>query len=90
MLRDEVAKDPRKISFFRDEWPFQDERILINQYIYIYYICIPGARHNYSICQGASFVTVLLAFDQIPEEPTFEDPREVWNSEGRPGDLHVG
>ena len=35
-------------------------------------------------------MTVLLAFDQIPEKPTFEDPREVWNSEGRPGDLHVG
>ena len=31
---------PRKIRerylFFRDEWPFQDERILINHHIYIY------------------------------------------------------
>ena len=35
MLRDEAAKDPRKISFFREEWPFQDERILINHHIYI-------------------------------------------------------
>ena len=33
MLRDEAAKDPRKISFFREEWPFQDERMLINHYI---------------------------------------------------------
>ena len=42
MLRDEAAKDPRKTSFFRDDWPFQDERILINHqmcaHIYIY-IC---------------------------------------------------
>ena len=34
MLRDEAAKDPRKISFFREEWPFQDERILINHHIH--------------------------------------------------------
>ena len=33
MLRDEAAKDPRKITFFRDEWPSQDERILINHHI---------------------------------------------------------
>ena len=33
MLRDEAAKDPRKIAFFRDEWPFQDERILINHHV---------------------------------------------------------
>ena len=37
MLRDEAAKDPRKISFFREEWPFQDERILINHHIFLFF-----------------------------------------------------
>ena len=34
MLRDEAAKDPRKLSVFREE--LQDERLLINHHIYIY------------------------------------------------------
>ena len=40
---------PRKIRerylFFRDEWPFQDERILINHHIYIY-ILFPIAHDS--------------------------------------------
>ena len=36
LLRDEAAKDLRKISsYFREDWPFQDERILINHHLYL-------------------------------------------------------
>ena len=50
MLRDEAAKGPRKTSFFREELPFQDERILINHYIYVrlfivFHECVAKGSH---------------------------------------------
>ena len=77
MLRDEAAKDPRKISVFREEWPFQDERILINHHMYP----VSCLYILFLVDMLVSFITWRLDEQEaICGKRGFEEIQDRWNS----------
>ena len=67
------AMRPRKIRerylFFRDEWPFQDERILINHHIFIYFLFdSPAAFHHKGLMLEEAQVVLEMSAASRPFE----------------------
>ena len=54
MLRDEAAKD----VCFREEWPFQDERILMNQPQHVPFL-LPNCLAGWRSLEVKSFVLIV-------------------------------